>query len=112
MTAVCPVVIKGNGLWVGWPGIHLDKPIENIPESDPNDKTPTAGLKSDQVRHFYSKQIDMQGMRFSDTVANRPAVSKSNKLEPVPNDIIDHFDYIRLYTYYQIHCSIINNHSI
>lgn len=49
MTAVCPVVIKGNGLWVGWPGIHLDDPDVAIPESDPNDKTPTAGLKSDQV---------------------------------------------------------------
>lgn len=37
-------------MWVGWPGTHLkDEDIE-IPESDPNDKTPTAGLKSDQVR--------------------------------------------------------------
>lgn len=49
VTAVCPVVIKGNGLWVGWPGIHLDEPGYDIPESDPNDKTPTAGLKSEQV---------------------------------------------------------------
>lgn len=49
VTAVCPVVIKGNGLWVGWPGVHLEETGYAIPESDPNDKTPTAGLKSDQV---------------------------------------------------------------
>lgn len=49
MTAVAPVVINGNGLWVGWPGIHLEDPNEPIPESDPNDITPTAGLKSKKV---------------------------------------------------------------
>jgi trehalose 6-phosphate synthase/phosphatase len=54
VTAVAPVVIKGNGLWVGWPGLHLPSDFndENIPESDPKDQTPTAGLKSDQVRKF------------------------------------------------------------
>ena len=53
VTAVAPVVIKGKGLWVGWPGIHLpaDYNDEDIPESSPNDKTPTAGLKSKQVIH-------------------------------------------------------------
>lgn len=49
VTAVAPVVINGNGLWVGWPGIHLEDPNEPIPESDPNDITPTAGLKSEKV---------------------------------------------------------------
>lgn len=49
VTAVCPVVIKGKGLWVGWSGLHLQDPDEPIPESDPNDQTPTAGLKSEQV---------------------------------------------------------------
>ncbi|XP_067623488.1 uncharacterized protein Tps1 isoform X2 [Eurosta solidaginis] len=49
VTAVCPVVIKGKGLWVGWPGIHLADPDEPIPESNPTDQAPTAGLKSDQV---------------------------------------------------------------
>lgn len=49
MTAVAPVVIRGKGIWVGWPGIHLDNPNEKIPESDPNDKTPTAGLLSSKV---------------------------------------------------------------
>lgn len=51
MTAVAPVVIKGKGLWVGWSGIHLPEgqELENIPESDPSDQTPTAGLKSEQV---------------------------------------------------------------
>lgn len=42
-------MINGNGLWVGWPGIHLEDPNEEIPESDPNDITPTAGLKSEKV---------------------------------------------------------------
>lgn len=49
VTAVAPVVIKGNGLWVGWPGLHSTEPIGEIPESDPSDQTPTAGLRSDQV---------------------------------------------------------------
>lgn len=49
VTAVAPVVIKGKGIWVGWPGIHLDDPNEPIPESDPKDRTPTAGLLSKQV---------------------------------------------------------------
>lgn len=55
VTAVCPVVIRGKGLWVGWPGIHLENPNEPIPDSDPNDKTPTAGLRSD---HVVSVNID------------------------------------------------------
>ncbi|XP_045768710.1 alpha,alpha-trehalose-phosphate synthase [UDP-forming] [Maniola jurtina] len=49
VTAVAPVVIRGKGIWVGWPGIHLDNPNEKIPESDPNDKTPTAGLLSSKI---------------------------------------------------------------
>lgn len=49
VTAVAPVVIKGKGIWVGWPGIHLEDPNEKIPESDPNDKTPTAGLLSSKI---------------------------------------------------------------
>ncbi|XP_023020813.1 trehalose-6-phosphate synthase 1 isoform X3 [Leptinotarsa decemlineata] len=49
VTAVAPVVINGGGLWVGWPGIHLENPDEPIPESDPSDITPTAGLKSEKV---------------------------------------------------------------
>lgn len=49
VTAVAPVVIKGKGIWVGWPGIHLDDPNEAIPESNPSDRTPTAGLLSKQV---------------------------------------------------------------
>lgn len=51
VTAVAPVVIKGKGLWVGWPGMHLPSSFndEAIPESDPTDQTPTAGLLSEQV---------------------------------------------------------------
>jgi len=48
VTAVAPVVVQGNGLWIGWPGVHLEKG-EKIPESDPDDTTPTAGLQSDKV---------------------------------------------------------------
>ncbi|XP_056642660.1 uncharacterized protein LOC130898206 isoform X2 [Diorhabda carinulata] len=53
VTAVAPIVINGGGLWVGWPGIHLEDPNEPIPESDPNDITPTAGLKSEKVVAVY-----------------------------------------------------------
>ena len=49
VTAVAPVVINGNGIWVGWPGMHMEDPTEPIPESDPNDRTPTAGLLSKKV---------------------------------------------------------------
>ncbi|XP_017769006.1 PREDICTED: alpha,alpha-trehalose-phosphate synthase [UDP-forming] isoform X2 [Nicrophorus vespilloides] len=57
VTAVAPVVVNCKGLWVGWPGIHLEDPNQPIPESDPNDITPTAGLKSDKV---VSVRIDPQ----------------------------------------------------
>jgi trehalose 6-phosphate synthase/phosphatase len=50
VTAVAPVVVQTKGIWVGWPG-HLDDINEAIPESDPNDKTPTAGLLSENVRY-------------------------------------------------------------
>ena len=70
MTAVAPVVIKYNGAWVGWTGLDdfdVDKDVLNlylikcielhlkilkcqvIPESAPDDVTPTAGLKSRQA---------------------------------------------------------------
>lgn len=52
VTAVAPVVISGNGIWVGWPGMHMENPNEPIPESDPNDRTPTAGLLSRKVSQF------------------------------------------------------------
>jgi len=43
-------VIDCNGLWVGWTGLdNFNEKIEKIPESDPNDQAPTAGLKSSQV---------------------------------------------------------------
>lgn len=59
VTAVCPVVIKGNGIWVGWSGLHDVKKDEVIPESDPNDQSPTAGLRSNQVTH---KNIGKSGI--------------------------------------------------
>lgn len=49
VTAVCPVVIKGNGIWVGWSGIYDMVPGELVPECDPQDLSPTAGLRSSQV---------------------------------------------------------------
>ena len=49
MTAVAPVVIECQGLWIGWTGLHnLDFDVE-IPEANPDDKAPTAGLLSKQV---------------------------------------------------------------
>ncbi|VEN53189.1 unnamed protein product, partial [Callosobruchus maculatus] len=63
VTAVAPVVINGNGLWVGWPGIHLEDPNEPIPESDPTDITPTAGLKSDKIDFVLTdaKALELMG---------------------------------------------------
>lgn len=61
MTAVCPVVIKGNGIWVGWSGLHDIKKEDVIPESDPNDQSPTAGLRSDQVCTDLLPRPDLQG---------------------------------------------------
>lgn len=57
MTAVAPVVINGNGVWVGWPGVHMEDPNEPIPESDPNDRTPTAGLLSRKVSTLNMKKV-------------------------------------------------------
>jgi len=53
VSAVAPVVVQCKGLWVGWPGIHADD-VDSagaivIPEADPNDKTPTAELKPEQM---------------------------------------------------------------
>ncbi|KAF2364433.1 Trehalose-phosphatase [Trinorchestia longiramus] len=49
VTAVAPVIVETGGLWVGWSGLHLEDGISAIPESSPDDKSPTAGLKSEQV---------------------------------------------------------------
>lgn len=62
VTAVAPVVINGNGVWVGWPGMHMENQNEPIPESNPNDRTPTAGLLSRKVSeinilHYTEKHI-------------------------------------------------------
>ena len=53
VTAVSPICVECKGTWVGWPGIHADD-VDSagaivIPEADPNDKTPTAELKPEQV---------------------------------------------------------------
>lgn len=44
------MVVECNGTWIGWSGSFDLKPNDPIPESDPEDKAPTAGLKSSQVR--------------------------------------------------------------
>ena len=47
---MAPVVIDCDGIWVGWHGLQDFNPdIEKIPESEPNDKAPTAGLLSRQA---------------------------------------------------------------
>ena len=44
------MVIDCDGIWVGWHGLQDFNPdIEKIPESEPNDKAPTAGLLSRQA---------------------------------------------------------------
>lgn len=50
VTAVAPVVVETKGLWVGWSGQHQEDGVVEIPEANPNDQSPTAGLKSWQVR--------------------------------------------------------------
>ncbi|KAK7078119.1 alpha,alpha-trehalose-phosphate synthase (UDP-forming) [Halocaridina rubra] len=49
VTAVAPVVVETEGLWVGWSGLHKEDSTGEIPEADPLDQSPTAGLKSKQV---------------------------------------------------------------
>lgn len=49
VTAVAPVVVECKGTWIGWSGLFDLKPNDPIPESDPEDNAPTAGLKSNQV---------------------------------------------------------------
>ena len=47
---MAPVVIKYNGAWVGWTGLDdFDFAKDVIPESAPDDVTPTAGLRSRQA---------------------------------------------------------------
>ena len=50
VTAVAPVVIDNDGLWVGWTGLYdFNTAFERIPESEPDDRAPTAGLLSSQA---------------------------------------------------------------
>lgn len=50
VTAVAPVVIDCQGLWVGWTGLYdFNEAIEKIPESAADDRAPTAGLLSEQA---------------------------------------------------------------
>ena len=46
------MVVETEGLWVGWPGLHQEDGLESIPEAEPDDRSPTAGLKSSQVYKF------------------------------------------------------------
>ena len=61
MTAVAPVVVETRGMWVGWPGVYTEDNFPGIPESHPDDKSPTAGLRSEQVGTsvaiLYSRKI-------------------------------------------------------
>merc|ERR1719341_2340379 len=49
VTAVAPVVIECDGLWVGWTGLQDYSQEDVIPESSPDDLAPTAGLKSRNI---------------------------------------------------------------
>ena len=42
----CVKYILIVGLWVGWPGLHLNEMRQElVPEADPEDNSPTAGLR-------------------------------------------------------------------
>ncbi|ROT75321.1 trehalose-6-phosphate synthase [Penaeus vannamei] len=56
VTAVAPVVVETKGLWVGWSGQHQEDGVVEIPEANPNDQSPTAGLKSWQVKPMMSQK--------------------------------------------------------
>ncbi|XP_039262026.2 trehalose-6-phosphate synthase-like [Styela clava] len=60
VTAVAPVVVECKGLWVGWPGVHLENPDEPIPESSPDAKGPTAGLMAKQVVPVHVERNDLE----------------------------------------------------
>ena len=50
MTAVAPVVVECDGLWVGWTGLQdYNNATDSIPEPCPDDLTPTAGLRSSNI---------------------------------------------------------------
>ena len=62
VTAVAPVVIQSRGVWVGWPGARLAEG-DHLPESDPSDNSPTAGLLSSQVRAVGVRESILPGCR-------------------------------------------------
>ena len=45
------------GTWIGWAGPGIS-PDETIPDPDPTDTSPTAGLLSDQVLGFTPLGVD------------------------------------------------------
>lgn len=57
VTAVAPVVVECRGLWIGWSGMYDLEPGTPLPEADPTDKAPTAGLLSEQVIRIASSEI-------------------------------------------------------
>ena len=61
---MAPVVIDCKGQWIGWTGLDdFNEVVDTIPESDPEDKAPTAGLLSKQVIYnkvrFYSFSLTL-----------------------------------------------------
>ncbi|CAL4097923.1 unnamed protein product [Meganyctiphanes norvegica] len=49
LVTVAPMVVEKKGLWVGWSGTYKEDTPLVIPEAKPDDKSPSAGLKSHQV---------------------------------------------------------------
>ena len=61
MTAVCPVVIRCGGLWVGWPGIFLSNG-ETLHEPDvPETANPETELSSKQAVSVYMNKSQFDG---------------------------------------------------
>ena len=81
MTAVAPVVVKCRGLWVGWPGLFLDDPLEPIPEAE-DDSSAAAGLLSNQVIHGRVRKFDFVTHRTEFMNAPRDSITRhSNRKE-------------------------------
>ena len=66
VTAVAPVVVECEGLWVGWTGLADYNPdTDLIPESCHGDMAPTAGLKSANII-----PVNMESKRVFDSYYN------------------------------------------
>lgn len=49
VTALAPVIKSSQGMWIGWPGLHL-KEDDIIPEGDPKSTNNAETIRNDQIR--------------------------------------------------------------